>query len=180
MDWARQLGLFEGFEDLNRFEAAPAIARGLAFVPALSGLACPHWDRSAGAVWIGMSAATGRRDMIQSVLEGIALRAAEVIVEMNAQVAITGPIRVDGGVAQSDYFVQFLADVLGREVMRMDFGELTALGCAQLAGPGLARPQPGGGRAAQASGRMFKPGTAAGSGWVARFSDAVARSKNWR
>ncbi len=51
VEWAQSLGLFESFTELNEFEEPPAISRGLAFVPALSGLACPHWDRSArGAV----------------------------------------------------------------------------------------------------------------------------------
>jgi len=175
LDWARQLGLFEHFDELASFDAEPAISRGLAFVPALSGLACPHWDRSAAAVWIGMSGGVTRRDMIQSVLEGIALRAAEVIVEIDRQVRITGPIRVDGGVARSNYFTQFLANVLNREVLRMDFGELTALGCAMLS-----RPQARDQIASQENGKIFHPDTAAGPAWVALFSDAVARSRNWR
>ena len=175
LDWARQLGLFDAFADLDRFDAQPAISRGLAFVPALSGLACPYWDRSAGAVWIGMSAGVSRRDMIQSVLEGIALRAAEVIAEVDSQIKITGPIRIDGGVARSNYFAQFLANALNREVLRMEFGELTALGCATLA-----RPSAGALGELQANGKLFQPDTAAGAGWMTVFSDAVARSRKWR
>jgi glycerol kinase len=175
LDWAQQLGLFNDFAELSHFDAAPAIAGGLAFVPALSGLACPHWDRSAAATWIGLSFGTSRRDMVQAVLEGIALRAAEVIDEMDRQVKIAGPIRIDGGVARSDYFAQFFAEVLGREVLRMDFAELTALGCARLsqrraAGePSEAQP-----------GKIFHPQTDAGAAWVSRFSDAVTRSRGWR
>lgn len=175
LDWAHQLGLFEHFDTLGDFDAAPAISRSLAFVPALSGLGCPHWDRSAAAVWIGMSADVTRRDMIQSILEGIALRAAEVIVEIDRQVNITGPIRVDGGVARSDYFVQFLANVLNRDVLRLDFGELTALGCASLA-----RTKSEDCTYLQAHGKLFYPNTAAGSIWASTFSDAVTRSRNWR
>ena len=176
VEWARQLGLFAGFDELSAFDAPPAIARGLAFVPALSGLACPYWDRSAGAVWIGMTGGTTRRDMVQAVLEGVALRAAEVIGEIDSQMPIAGAIRIDGGVARSDYFSQFLADVLNRDVMRMDFDELSAFGCATLAcssetGPAIS---------ALDGGRIFKPQTNAGQAWAARFAGAVSRSRGWR
>src|SRR5437867_3093887 len=67
VDWARGLGLFGDFSELATFEAAPAVSRGLVFVPALSGLACPHWDRSAAAMWLGMDGGTTRRDMCQAV-----------------------------------------------------------------------------------------------------------------
>lgn len=176
LEWVRQLGLFERFDDLAAFDALPAIERGLAFVPALSGLACPHWDRSAGAVWIGMSGGTRRRDMVQAVLEGIALRAAEVIAEIDRQVPIAGAIRIDGGVARSDYFAQFLADVLGRAVMRMEFDELTALGCAALSRRDLTTTP----TALLESGKLFTPMTTAGEAWVAQFADAVSRSRGWR
>lgn len=176
LEWVRQLGLFKEFDELARFEAPPAIGRGLAFVPALSGLACPHWDRSAAAIWIGMTAGTTRCDMVQAVLEGIALSVAEVIAEIDRQVPITAPIRIDGGVSRSNYFSQFLADALRRDVLRMDFDEVTALGCASMArrhmtGVPLTLPE---------SGTLFMPATGAGSDWAALFSDAVGRSRAWR
>ena len=173
LDWARQLGLFAEVSELSAFAAPPAIARGLAFVPALSGLACPHWDRSAAALWIGMSAGVAKGDLVQAMLEGIALRAAEVIAAMDAEAPIRGAIRIDGGVARSDYFAQFLATVLNRSVKRMDFDELTALGCAALARQGDAVALPD-------CGTLFFPQTDEGVGWRALFSDAVARSRGWR
>ena len=98
----------------TRSTAPPAIERGLAFVPALSGLACPHWDRSAAALWLGMSAGTSERDLCQALLEGIALRTAEVIAAMGERVALGRQLSIDGGLARSTYFAQFLADVTGR------------------------------------------------------------------
>jgi glycerol kinase len=176
VEWARQLGLFTDFEALGAFAEPPAIARGIAFVPALSGLACPYWDRSAAAVWIGMTGGTTRRDMVQAVLEGVALRAAEVIAAIDRQLPIAGAIRIDGGVARSDYFSQFLSDVLGRDVLRRNFDELTALGAAALAcPPGVETPA-----SLPDSGRLFVPQTDAGAAWATAFSDAVARSRGWR
>ena len=56
LNWARELGLFADFAEIDSFDATPAIARGLAFVPALSGLGCPYWDRSATGLWLGSPA----------------------------------------------------------------------------------------------------------------------------
>jgi len=172
VEWAQHLGLFESFAELNEFEAPPAISRGLAFVPALSGLACPHWDRSAAALWVGMSSATTKRDLIQALLEGIALRTAEVVSAMHALVPIGGRISVDGGLTRSAYFVRFLANVLQREVACPEFDELTAFGCAALAAGGdVARP---GGV------RVVAPDVGDVSGWHATFAEAVSRAKGWR
>jgi glycerol kinase len=176
VEWARQLGLFTDFDELGAFREPPAIARGIAFVPALSGLACPYWDRSAAAIWIGMTGGTTRHDMAQAVLEGIALCAAEVIGEIDRQLPIAGAIRIDGGVARSDYFSQFLSDVLKRDVLRRDFDELTALGVAALAcPPGMEIPT-----SLPESGRIFTPQSDAGAAWATAFSDAVTRSRGWR
>ena len=76
-----QIALFADYAEISAFEKDPAILRDLAFVPALSGLACPHWDRSASGLWIGLGLDTTRADLLQSVIEGVALRAAEVIAE---------------------------------------------------------------------------------------------------
>jgi glycerol kinase len=141
-------------------------------VPALSGLACPHWDRSAGALWIGMSGATSKRDLAQALLEGIALQTAEVVRAMDARIAISGRISVDGGLTRSRYFTRFLANALQREVLCPDFDELTAFGCATLAlEDGPIRP-----------GRLqsFVPDVADAESWHARFAEALGRAKAWR
>ena len=103
--------------ELAGFDRPPAIDRGLAFVPALSGLACPHWDRSAGAMWLGMDAGTRREDLCQALLEGVVLRSAEVIQAMDGYLKVTDRLSIDGGLARSPYFAQFLADSLQRRIV---------------------------------------------------------------
>ncbi len=75
VNWARSLGLFADYKEIDEFAAEPAIARGLVFVPALSGLSCPYWDRRAAGLWLGMGLETTRSDMMQALLEGVALLA---------------------------------------------------------------------------------------------------------
>src|SRR5262249_58985690 len=55
VNWARGLGLFKDYAEIDHFTAPPAIERGLVFVPALSGLSCPYWDRNAAGLCLGIS-----------------------------------------------------------------------------------------------------------------------------
>ncbi|MBS0251762.1 MAG: glycerol kinase [Proteobacteria bacterium] len=177
VEWARRIGLIADIEkDLEWFDTEPAIERGVVFVPALSGLACPHWDRTAAALFLGMSAATTQADLRQALLEGIALSAADVITAMHTHVPIGGSIAIDGGLARSRYFAQFLADMIGREVIVADFDERTAFGAAKLAalGAGISLPE------ANSEIQSFHPRLTDSSAMRSRFHDAVARSKNWR
>jgi glycerol kinase len=175
VDWVRSLGLFNDFSELDAFEAPPSIARDLAFVPALSGLACPHWDRSAAGTWIGLGAGTTPRDLCQSLLEGIALLTAGVVEAIGSRVAVHGPVSIDGGVAQSAYFAAFLAEAMGREVVRPALHELTALGCAMLACGAEGAPA-----VAAAPAATFGPGQGRGAAWRERYAGAVQRSRGWR
>jgi glycerol kinase len=140
VDWARKLGLFTDYAEIDGFEHPPAITRGLAFVPALAGLACPHWDRAARGAWLGLSLDTGRRDMMQALLEGVALRTAEVVAAMGRLVPLAEPISIDGGMTANGYFCQFLADCLQSELIVSGHPELTAIGTAALAAEAAGRP----------------------------------------
>ena len=174
VNWARQLGLFGAFEEIDSFQSPRAIERGLAFVPALSGLACPHWDRKAVGLWIGLSLDSSPRDLMQALLEGVAFRAAEVLSAMDRLVPLGDSVSVDGGMSANPYFCQFLADVTERRLHVPEFAELTPLGTAQLAGWATEkRYSPGAGKA-----RIYEP-RAALAGARDRFAEAVARSRNW-
>lgn len=168
VNWLHQLGLIGDPSDLTGFEGPPAIAQGLIFVPALAGLACPHWDRRARGAWLGLSLDTDRGLLVRAVLEGIAFRSAEVIAAIHDQITLTGTISIDGGMSRNPAFCQFLADVLGREIRVSSEPECTALGLAALAseatGMALSQPQ---------SGRIVAP-QAQPEAWAEQFAAAVA------
>ncbi len=177
IDWARGLGLFTDHASLDGFDAPAAIDRDLVFVPALSGLGCPHWDRRAAGLWIGLSLDTDPRDMMQALLEGIALRAAEVIRAMSSLTGIGDEISVDGGVSVNPYFRRFLSDVLGMCVSVKTFPEITAIGTAQLAGAGDIRF---GDDATPVQRILPRTNRQDRESRAARFSEAVSRSGQWR
>ncbi|WP_119301191.1 FGGY family carbohydrate kinase [Dongia deserti] len=179
VNWARNLGLFADYKEIDDFAAEPAIARGLVFVPALSGLSCPYWDRRAAGLWLGMGLDTTRADMMQALLEGIALLSERVLAAIDRLSPLGGTISVDGGLTRNRYFNRFLADAAGKRVRVPASTELTGLGAAQFAaiGAGLATIDtlP----AAPPPRSEIEPGLLPDQA-RARFERAVERAKAWR
>ena len=171
VNWARSLGLFKEFDQINTFDGPSAVAQDLVFVPALNGLGCPHWDRSAAGTWLGLSLDTTPLAMVRSLLEGIAFRTAEVVKAMTAFTPVGERISIDGGLSANSYFCHFLADVLQKEIQVKTTGELTAFGTARLAGA----PLP----ARDADLRCISP-TRDLSGFAEKYAQAVERSRNWK
>lgn len=173
LNWARSLGLFSDYAEIAAFEGPMAIQRDLVFVPALSGLAAPHWDRRAGGMWLGMSLDTKPLDLARAVLEGIAFQTAEVIDAMDRINPIGPSISIDGGMSANPAFCQMLANVLGREIIVPDLPELTALGIAALLGI----------PSTPVTTVNYPPEQASGE-WRhqlrRRYSEAVGRAANWR
>ena len=171
LEWAHRLGLYNEVAELGTFEGESSISRGLVFVPALSGLAAPRWDREAASLFIGMRHDTGRRDMIRAVLEGIALLTAELIGEAAVVMPLKHGISIDGGLSQSAYFAQFLASVANVEIRVPAMHELTAIGLAELCGVDC--------REVREAGAVFRPDASVSKDLIARFTAAVARTRAW-
>ena len=105
------------------------------FVPALIGLGTPHWDFGARSLFIGMTAGTGRPELVRAVLRGIAQRGADLLESAEADAALrVASLRVDGGMTANPVFVQELADACQRPVETSAALEATSLGAGFLAG----------------------------------------------
>jgi glycerol kinase len=172
IEWARNLGLFADVAELDDFEGPSALSRGLVFVPALSGLAAPFWDRNAAPLFIGMDHATSRRDLVRAVLEGIALLTVNLIEAAGQSVPLGASLSIDGGLSQSTYFAQFLSNASGRSIAVPSMHELTALGLAEFCGLDVA--------AARAEARRFSPDSSITAAQRELFQDAISRSRHWR
>jgi glycerol kinase len=180
INWGRGLGLFAEYGEIDGFAAPPAIERGIVFVPALSGLAAPYWDRNAAGMWLGLSAGSSKADMMQAMLEGIALLTAEVVDAMDKATPLAGTISIDGGLSNNTYFCEFLARALGRPIAVPGSADLTVLGTAQLAMIGAGHcdidslpPAPPERR--RESGKPELP-----EAIRTRFRNAIRRCRGWR
>jgi glycerol kinase len=180
INWGRGLGLFDDYAGIDDFAAPPAIERRIVFIPALSGLAAPYWDRNAAGMWLGLGLDSTKADMMQAMLEGIALLAAEVIDCMHKAAPLAGPISIDGGLSNNSYFCRFLARALGRPVAVPGSADLTALGTAQLAMIGAGLCDIDSLPAAPAERRRESGEPPLPAQTCDRFRSAVERCKNWR
>lgn len=133
--------LRDGLKILSSAPESEAMARslegndGVYFVPAFVGLGAPHWDPEARGTITGLTRGTTSAHLARAALEAMAYGTEEVLRAMEGDSGIpTRELRVDGGVAQNEWLMEFQAGILGIPVKRPALVETTALGAAGLAG----------------------------------------------
>jgi glycerol kinase len=137
VQWLRDgLGIIASAAECGPLAASVPDSGGVWAVPAFQGIGTPYMDPGARAVLGGLSRGTTRAHIVRAVLEGIAFRTREAFTALLADAGATAPerLRIDGGVAANDVFLQCLADILGQAVERPETVQATALGTAYLAG----------------------------------------------
>ena len=114
-------------------ERAPD-AHGLAVLPFLSGERSPFWPEASRGAIVGMTLATQPVDLVQAGLESVAYRLALVWDALQGAVPEAGEIVASGGaLAHLPAWLQIIADVFGREIVRSAEDEGSSRGAALLA-----------------------------------------------
>jgi glycerol kinase len=107
-------------------------------VPAFVGLGAPYWRPDARGALFGLTRATGPAELARATLESVCFQTADLLAAMRADwpdaARASTILRVDGGMAGSDWTMQRVADLTGCVVDRPHITETTALGAAYLAG----------------------------------------------
>ncbi|MEH2519381.1 xylulokinase [Bradyrhizobium sp. AZCC 1610] len=103
------------------------------FLPYLDGERTPHNDATASGVFVGLRGATGRDQIVQAVLEGVAFAARDNLAALGSASSAIMEVDLVGGGSRSALWAQICADVLGIPVHRVEEGEVgAALGAARL------------------------------------------------
>ena len=103
------------------------------FLPYLDGERTPHNDAAASGAFVGLRGATGRSQIVQAVLEGVAFAARDNLAALSAAGGAISEVDLVGGGSRSALWAQICADVLGIAVHRVEEGEVgAALGAARL------------------------------------------------
>ena len=110
---------------------------GVYLVPAFVGLGAPHWDSAARGAILGLQRGSTIAHIARAALESVAFQTAELLESMAKDGVAPQRLRVDGGMARNDWLMQFMADILGIEVLRPRNTETTVLGAAILAAVGV-------------------------------------------
>jgi len=108
--------------DLDRIATSvPSGAGGVMFVPWLKGERSPITDSAMRASFLNIGIDTGRPEMVRAVMEGVAHQLRWLVDCSEKVVKNRAPeLRLIGGGAQSDLWCQIIADVLGRDVGRVE------------------------------------------------------------
>lgn len=136
IQWLRdKMGLIEDAGETAAIAKAAPDNHGVYLVPAFVGLGAPHWEPDARGLITGMTLDTTAEHIVRATLESIAYQTRDLVDAMRADGADNPQsLRIDGGMAQNDWFAQFLSDILEAPVERPESHETTALGAAYLAG----------------------------------------------
>ncbi|MGB5905256.1 MAG: glycerol kinase GlpK, partial [Xanthobacteraceae bacterium] len=115
-------------------------AQSVYLVPAFVGLGAPYWNPRVRGGLFGLTRNTGPAELAHAALESVCYQTYDLWAAMRADwpeaAGANTVLRVDGGMAVSDWTMQRLADLLEAPVDRPVIQETTALGAAYLAGLG--------------------------------------------
>ncbi len=156
---------------------------GVYLVPAFTGLGAPHWDADARAAVIGLRRDTGAAHMVRAALEAVAYQTYDLLEAMRHDgIAPPAVMRVDGGMVENQWLMQFLADICAVPVERPADSETTVRGAAMLAaiGAGVLDSLEDAAALWQLD-RVFEPrlDAARRSALIDGWGDAVARTRSF-
>jgi glycerol kinase len=117
-------------------EKSPIGANMLLALPHLVGAGAPHWNPYARGIIYGLSLGHKRRDIVRSILEGVAFEVKkniEIFKELGLE---PKELKLTGGGSRSDFWNQVYSDVIGMTCVRNVIEEATSLGAAILAASG--------------------------------------------
>ena len=112
-------------------------SQNLILVPAFAGLGAPHWEPNVRGAMFGLTRKSGPREFARATLESVCFQTMDITETMSSDIDLDlseNQLRVDGGMAASDWTMQCLADTLGTSIERPKITETTALGAAWVAG----------------------------------------------
>ncbi len=138
VQWLRDgIGIIDDATQTQKLAEQSDPAQNLYLVPAFTGLGAPYWDADCRGAIFGLTRGSGPAEFSRAALESVGFQTRDLLEAMRADwdsSGTQGALRVDGGMAASDWTMQFLADITGAPVDRPGILETTALGVAWLAG----------------------------------------------
>ncbi len=112
-------------------------AHGLLFLPYLMGERSPLWNHNARGSFIGLSMKHTKEEMVRAILEGVVFHIKSIYDVFEENNIHPEKIRIIGGGARSPLWCSIIADVLGKNVVRLNVvDEATSMGAAVAGGVG--------------------------------------------
>ncbi len=138
VQWLRDgLGIIKAASQTQALAEGSDPHQNVIIVPAFVGLGAPYWNAECRGAIFGLTRNSGPAELARAALESVGFQTRDLLEAMHSDLGDEGTqatLRVDGGMAASDWAMQFLSDILGAPVDRPNMLETTALGAAWLAG----------------------------------------------
>ncbi len=140
IDWAKQIGLYNEYNEIEDILKSCESSNGVFFVPAFGFLQNDGIDKSSiGTGFIGLKQTTTKREILRSIFDSIAFSIKNsmqnLIKDLKMHRIILKSVRVNGGVTKSDFLCQYLSNLLDFPVEKSNFSyNASAVGAAFTAG----------------------------------------------
>ncbi|WP_316818100.1 glycerol kinase GlpK [Pedobacter nyackensis] len=136
IEWLKnELNLFSSNAETESMARSVADNNGVYLVPAFSGLGAPYWQMNRKAEISGLSFGANKNHIVRAALESVPYQIKDVVaaMEKDTGIALAG-LMVNGGMTGNGFVLQFMADLLNKNVSNMGMPDVSALGVAYLAG----------------------------------------------
>lgn len=133
LEWLKNLGIYDDTSKTDALAKSLTDNGGVYFVPAFTGLGAPYWNNNAKATIFGMTYNTSKAHFVRAALESWCYNTKAILDEMKKYGQKFKMISVDGGGSKNEFVLQFLADMLGHEVVKSKHSESTVLGTIYIA-----------------------------------------------
>ncbi|MGB1411943.1 MAG: glycerol kinase GlpK [Candidatus Pseudothioglobus sp.] len=137
VQWLRDgLKFIESAQESESLAMQADDSQDVYLVPAFVGLGAPYWDPDCRGALFGMTRNTGPAEITKATLESVCYQTSDLLsaIAKDLGEGKLSAIRVDGGMAASNWTMQMLSDLVELPVDRPKNLETTALGAAYLAG----------------------------------------------
>ncbi|MAT87314.1 MAG: glycerol kinase [Aestuariivita sp.] len=138
VQWLRDgLGIIESASQTQSLASQADATQDLILVPAFTGLGAPYWNADCRGAVYGLARNSGPAEFAKAALESVGYQTRDLLEAMHADWPDSpkgAVLRVDGGMTENDWYIQFLSNILQAPVDRPKVLETTALGAAWLAG----------------------------------------------
>lgn len=108
-------------------------AERLLFLPYLQGERAPIWDANAKAIFFGAHSLHNKEHFARAVVEGICFALNDVLKALEELNGPCSKIYISGGFIESAFWVQLLADILGKRLVISNTADASAMGAAFMA-----------------------------------------------
>lgn len=139
IEWMKsKLIIFDSYHDIEPMVKSIPANHGVFLIPAFSGMGAPYWQKKWKGSIHGLTFSSSKEHLLRAALESIAFQIKDVINAFEKETkSYLKELKVNGGMTENTFLMQFLADVLNKPITNVGFTDVSAWGAALISGLGI-------------------------------------------